>query len=76
MTASLLSAQSSNKIRCIILKPGSDRLLVSWETLFIINDIIADESLDKRKKALLDLDITDRHHNHYLQLFTKSYSAK
>ena len=41
-----------------------------------IYDIIDDESIDKRKKALLDLVITDRNHNHYLQLFTKSYSAK
>ena len=45
------------------------------ETLFIINDIIADESLDKRRKSLLELAISGRHRGHYLWLLTQSYSA-
>ena len=45
------------------------------ETLFIIEDIIADESLNKRRQPLLELAISDRHHDHYLWLLTQSYSA-
>ena len=45
------------------------------EVLFIIYDIIADESLDKRKQPLLELSISGRHRNHYLWLLTQSYTA-
>ena len=45
------------------------------ETLFIIDDIIADESLDKRRQPLLELAISGRHRGHYLWLLTQSYSA-
>ena len=40
----------------------------------IIDDIIADESLDKRQ-SLLELAISGRHRDHYLWLLTQSYSA-
>ena len=45
-------------------------LLPGLETLFIIDDIFADKSLDKLRKSLLELAITGRHHNrkHYLWL--------
>ena len=50
-------------------------LLSRLETLFIIDDIIADESLDKRRQSLLELAISGRHRDHYLWLLTQSYSA-
>ena len=51
------------------------RLLVHSETLFIIDDIIADDSLDKRRQSLLELAISGRHRGHYLWLLTQSYTA-
>ena len=36
------------------------------ETLFIIDDIIADDGLDERRQSLLELSISGRHRNHYL----------
>ena len=51
------------------------QLLAHSETLFIIDDIIADESLDKRRQSLLELAISGRHRGHYLWLLTQSYSA-
>ena len=46
------------------------QLLAHSETLFIINDIIADESLDKRRRSLLELAISGRHLGHCLWLMT------
>ena len=51
------------------------QLLARSETLFIIDDIIADEGLDKKRQSLLELAISGRHHDHYLWLLTQSYSA-
>ena len=42
------------------------RMLAHSETLFIINDSIAYESLDKRMQPLLELAISGRHRGHYL----------
>ena len=50
-------------------------LLQFLEILFIIDDIIANESLDKRRQPLLELSISGRHRGHYLWLFTQSYTA-
>ena len=50
-------------------------LLARFETLFIIDDVIADEDLDKRRESLLELAISSRHCNYYLWLLTQSYSA-
>ena len=50
-------------------------LLRFLEVLFIIDDIIANESLDKRRQPLLELSISGRYRGHYLWLLTKSYSA-
>ena len=44
------------------------------EILFIIDDIIANESLGKRRQPLLELYISGRHRGHYLWLLTQSYS--
>ena len=51
------------------------RLLACSETLFMIDDTIADEGLDKRRQPLLELAISGRHRDHYLWLLTPSYSA-
>ena len=53
----------------------SSELLRFLEVLFIIDDIIANESLDKRRQPLLELSISGRHRNHYLWLLTQSYIA-
>ena len=50
-------------------------LLQFLKVLFIIDDTIAHESLDKRRKPLLDLPISGRHRGHYLWLLTESFSA-
>ena len=43
--------------------------------LIIVDDIIVDENLDKRRQSLLELDISGRHKNQYLWLLTQSYTA-
>ena len=50
-------------------------LLAGSKTLFLVNDIIADEALDKCRQLLLELAISGRHRNHSLWLLTKSYTA-
>ena len=48
-------------------------LLRFLEVLFIIDDLIANESLDKRRQPLLELSISGRHRGHYLWLLTVVY---
>jgi len=50
-------------------------ILSGEETLFIVDDMIADETLDKKRTALLDLAISGRHRKHSLWLLTQSYTA-
>ena len=50
-------------------------LLARSVTLFLIDDIIADEALDKRRQPLLELAIADRHRQHSPWLLTQSYTA-
>ena len=50
-------------------------MLRSLEVLFIIDDIIANENLDKRRQPLLQLSISDRHRGRYLWLLTQLYFA-
>ena len=50
-------------------------LLSGEETLFIVDDMIADEALDKRRNPLLELAISGRHRKHSLWLLTQSYTA-
>ena len=45
------------------------------EVLFIIDDIIANESLAKKRQPLLELSISGRHRGYYLWLLTQSYTA-
>ena len=49
--------------------------LLRFLEVLIINDIIANESLDKRRQPLLELSISGRHRGHYLWLLTQSYAA-
>ena len=51
------------------------QLLACSKTLFVINDIIADEGPDKRRQPLLELAISGRHRSHYLWLLIQSYSG-
>ena len=50
-------------------------LLTGSATLFLIDDIIANETLDKRRQPLLELAISGRHRGHSLWLLTQSYTA-
>ena len=68
----------------ILIEPGNQlynlieeisKLLAGSKTLFLIDDIIADEALDKRRQPLLKLAISSRHRNHSLWLLTQSYTA-
>ena len=61
---------------CIIsIEPGNrlfdwiekmSNLLAGSKTLFLIDDIIADETLDRRRQSLLELAISSRHRCHSL----------
>ena len=50
-------------------------LLTGSKTLSLINDIIADEALDKHRQPLLGLAISGRHRAYSLWLLTQSYTA-
>ena len=50
-------------------------LFAGDKTLFLIDDIIADETLDKCHQPLLELVISLRHRGHSLWLLTQSYTA-
>jgi hypothetical protein len=51
------------------------KLLAGGETLFIVDDMIADETLDKKRQPLLELAISGRHCLHSLWLLTQVYTA-
>ena len=51
------------------------KLLAGSTTLFLIDDIIADEALDKCRQPLLGLAMSGRHRAHLLWLLTQSYTA-
>ena len=51
------------------------KLLTGSVTLFLIDDIITDEALDKRCQPLLELAISGCHRGHSLWLLTQSYIA-
>ena len=50
-------------------------LLTRSKTLFLIDDIIADEGLIKHHQPLLELAISGRHRAHSLWLLTQSYTV-
>ena len=51
------------------------KLLAGSKTIFLIDDIIANEALDKHHQQLLELAISGRHRAHSLWLLTQSYTA-
>ena len=63
----------SNNLYSWIEKIGN--LLAGSNTLFLIDDIITNETLDKRRQPLLELAISGRHKGHSLRLLTQSYTA-
>ena len=50
-------------------------LLAGSKTLFLIDDIIASETLNKRRQSLLELAISGHHRGHSLWLLTQLYTA-
>lgn len=52
-----------------------DYFCAGYKTLFLIDDIIADDSLDKKRQPLLELAISGRHRNQSVWLLTQSYTA-
>ena len=50
-------------------------LLTGDKTLFLIDDIIANETLNKCQQPLLELAISGRHRGHSLWVLTQSYTA-
>ena len=68
----------------ILIEPGNNlyyliekisNLLGGDKTLFLIDDIIADEALNKHCQPLLELAISGRHRGHSLWLLTQSYTV-
>ena len=68
----------------ILIEPGNHlydwiekigNLFTGFKTLFLIDDIIADENLDKKRQPLLELAIAGRHKKHSLWLLTQSYTT-
>ena len=50
-------------------------LLAGSKTLFLLDDFIADETLDKQRQSLLELAISGRHRGHSLWLLMQLYTA-
>ena len=69
----VIPIEPGNQLYCLIEKISN--LLTGSKTLFLIDDIIADEALDKRHQPLLELAISGRHRGHPLWLLTQSYTA-
>ena len=69
----VIPIQPGNQLYNLIEKISN--LLAGDKTLFLIDDIIADETLDKRRQPLLELVISGRHTGHSLWLSTQSYTA-
>ena len=68
----------------ILIEPGNQlyyliekisNQLAGSKTLFLIDDIITNEALDKRRQLRLELAISGRHRAHSLWLLTQSYTA-
>ena len=71
-------------LEVILIDPGNHlydwiekigKHFVGFKTLFLIDDIIANENLNKRRQPLLELAISERHKKHSLWLLTQSYTA-
>ena len=69
----VIPIEPGNQLYYLIEKISN--LLAGDKTLSLIDDIIADETLDKRHQPLLELVISGRHRGHSLWLLTQSYTA-
>ena len=69
----VIPIESWNNLYYLIEKTSN--LLAGDKTLFLIDDIIADETLNKCRQPLLELAISGRHRGHSLWLLTQSYTA-
>ena len=69
----VIPIEPGNQLYCLIEKIS--KLLTGSKTLFLIDDIIADEVLDKHHQPLLELAISGRHKAYSLWLLTQSYTA-
>ena len=69
----LIPIELGNNLYYLIEKISN--LLTGDKILFLIDDIIADETLDKRRQPLLELAISGTHRAHSLWLLTQSYTA-
>ena len=69
----VIPIESGNNLYYLIEKISN--LLTGSTTLFLIDDIIADEALDKHRQPLLGLAISGRHIQHSQWLLTQSYTA-
>ena len=50
------------------------KIFAGEETLFLIDDIISDESLDKTRSPFIKLAVSGRHKNHYCWVLTQRYT--
>ena len=69
----VIPIEPGNQLYYLIEKISN--LLAGSVTLFLIDDIIADEALNKHRQLLLELAISWRHRAHSLWLLTQSYTA-
>ena len=69
----VIPIEPGNRLHYLIEKISN--LLARSATLFLINDIIADEALNKCRQPLLELAISGCHRNHSLWLLTQSYTT-
>ena len=69
----LILEEPGNQLYYLIKKYSNS--LTGSKTLFLIDDIIADEALDKQRQPLSELAISGRHRQHSLWLLTQSYTA-
>ena len=69
----VIPIEPGNQLYYLIEKISN--LLTGSKTLFLIDNIIADEALDKRHQPLLELAISGHHRQHSLWLLTQSYTA-
>ena len=69
----VIPIEPGNQLYYLIEKISN--LLAGDKTLFLTDDIIANETLDKRRQLLLESVISGRHRGHSLLLLTQLYTA-
>ena len=69
----IIPIDTGDQLYCWIEKFGNP--LAGWKALFLIDDIIANETLDKQRQPLLGLAILGRHKGQMLWLLMQSYTA-